>query len=243
MSDLTAQTVSVDSLPVITYQDQPVMTTELLARCYGTDVKNIQMNYTNNKDRFDEGKHYFKLEGDALRHFKSLHRPNEIGSVGISPRVKALTLWTERGAARHAKMLDTDQAWEVFEKLEDAYFGVGSRKPLTPAEMILAQAQQLVSIEREQARTAQRVNALEHRVELMDGDTGYLTVTAYVRREGWRLPLSKMREIGQRAARAAKDLGVNVGTVPDERFGTVNSYPIALLDEVVTEFFGSSAAA
>jgi hypothetical protein len=31
--------------------------------------------------------------------------------------------------------------------------------------------------------------------------------------------------------------------VPDERFGTVNSYPIALLDEVVTEFFGSSAAA
>ncbi|EDE8442018.1 phage antirepressor Ant, partial [Salmonella enterica subsp. enterica serovar Pomona] len=31
-------------------------------------------------------------------------------------------LWTERGAARHAKMLETDQAWEVFEKLEDCYF-------------------------------------------------------------------------------------------------------------------------
>ncbi|MDR8143073.1 hypothetical protein XC08_22250, partial [Acinetobacter baumannii] len=29
---------------------------------------------------------------------------------------------TERGAARHAKMLDTDQAWEVFEQLEDCYF-------------------------------------------------------------------------------------------------------------------------
>ncbi|EEK9283034.1 ORF6N domain-containing protein, partial [Salmonella enterica subsp. enterica] len=27
-----------------------------------------------------------------------------------------------RGAARHAKMLETDQAWEVFEKLEDCYF-------------------------------------------------------------------------------------------------------------------------
>ncbi|EDX9917141.1 ORF6N domain-containing protein, partial [Salmonella enterica] len=25
-------------------------------------------------------------------------------------------------AARHAKMLETDQAWEVFEKLEDCYF-------------------------------------------------------------------------------------------------------------------------
>ncbi|EPW0481128.1 ORF6N domain-containing protein, partial [Escherichia coli] len=31
-------------------------------------------------------------------------------------------LWTERGAARHAKMLETDRAWEVFEKLEDCYF-------------------------------------------------------------------------------------------------------------------------
>ena len=28
----------------------------------------------------------------------------------------------QRGAARHAKMLDTDQAWEVFEQLEDCYF-------------------------------------------------------------------------------------------------------------------------
>lgn len=46
-----------------------------------------------------------------------------LGLVEISPRAKHSTLWTERGAARHAKMLDTDQAWEVFERLEDAYFG------------------------------------------------------------------------------------------------------------------------
>ncbi|ENT3909961.1 P22AR C-terminal domain-containing protein, partial [Escherichia coli] len=36
-----------------------------------------------------------------------------------------LILWTERGAARHAKMLETDQAWDVFEKLEDCYFSPG----------------------------------------------------------------------------------------------------------------------
>lgn len=40
----------------------------------------------------------------------------------ISPKTRTLILWTERGAARHAKMLETDQAWEVFEKLEDSYF-------------------------------------------------------------------------------------------------------------------------
>lgn len=46
--------------------------------------------------------------------------------VQISSKTRHLTLWTERGAARHAKMLDTDQAWEVFEKLEDCYF---TKKP------------------------------------------------------------------------------------------------------------------
>ncbi len=33
-----------------------------------------------------------------------------------------LFLWTGRGAARHAKVLETEKAWEVFEKLEDCYF-------------------------------------------------------------------------------------------------------------------------
>ncbi|EGA8634781.1 hypothetical protein ABRM53_005331 [Escherichia coli] len=40
----------------------------------------------------------------------------------MSPKARSLILWTERGAARHAKMLETDQAWDVFEKLEDCYF-------------------------------------------------------------------------------------------------------------------------
>ena len=33
-----------------------------------------------------------------------------------------MILWTELGAARHAKMLDTDQAWDIFEQLEDCHF-------------------------------------------------------------------------------------------------------------------------
>jgi hypothetical protein len=119
-------TVTVDSLPALSYRDVPVITTALLARVYGTEPNNLTKNFANNADRFDAGKHYFKLEGEALRKFKELHRVKNSHSVAdsveISPRVNALMLWTERGAARHAKMLETDLAWEVFEQLEDAYF-------------------------------------------------------------------------------------------------------------------------
>ena len=125
--------ITATTLPVIAYQDQRVITTDLLAQCYGTKTKNIHDNFANNEARFASGKHYFKLEGEDLRQFKKLHKPDNFGSVKISPQVKALMLWTERGAARHAKILDTDQAWDVFGQLEDAYFSADTTE-VSPAE-------------------------------------------------------------------------------------------------------------
>ncbi|TBM05631.1 ORF6N domain-containing protein [Hafnia paralvei] len=110
--------ISVETLSPITHKNTPVITTELLAKLYGTDTNNIKVNYTRNADRFICGKHYFKLEGAALREFKDKVTQSNL----VASRAKHLILWTERGAARHAKMLETDQAWEVFEKLEDCYF-------------------------------------------------------------------------------------------------------------------------
>ncbi|HBM0886508.1 TPA: ORF6N domain-containing protein [Salmonella enterica] len=110
--------ISVETLSPITHNQIPVITTELLAHLYGTKIKNISDNFLNNTTRFVVGKHFFKIEKNELREFKNRHET--IGLVGKNAR--SLILWTERGAARHAKMLETDQAWEVFEKLEDCYF-------------------------------------------------------------------------------------------------------------------------
>lgn len=110
--------ISAETLSPITHNKVPVITTELLAQLYETEVINIQVNHTRNRERFIEGKHFFKLEGAELKGFKN--RLTE--SKSVAKRARSLILWTERGAARHAKMLETDQAWEVFEKLEDCYF-------------------------------------------------------------------------------------------------------------------------
>ena len=105
---------------VTEYNSVPVLTTAQLAEFYGTDSNNVQMNFSRNTARFEEGKHYFKLQGEELKAFKN--SPTMSGLV--DKRVPSLTLWTEKGAARHAKILDTDQAWNVFEQLEDSYFKV-----------------------------------------------------------------------------------------------------------------------
>lgn len=118
--------ISAESISLTAHQNTPVITTELLSQLYGTETANIKMNFSRNTERFVQGKHFFKLEGEELREFK--HRVTDGYSVKIARNVRSLILWTERGAARHAKMLETDQAWEVFEKLEDCYFSKSTSK-------------------------------------------------------------------------------------------------------------------
>ncbi|WP_274371768.1 ORF6N domain-containing protein [Morganella morganii] len=127
--------ISVESLSPIAFKNIPVVTTELLANLYGTESENVKKNYGRNAGRFVEGKHYFKLEGDELREFK--YKVTNCPFVKIAPNVRHLMLWTERGAARHAKMLETDQAWEVFEKLEDSYFS--QRTEVAQADMFVSE--------------------------------------------------------------------------------------------------------
>lgn len=111
--------ISVETLSPITHNQIPVITTELLAQLYGTEPVRIRQNHHENKVRFVEGKHFFKVVGNDL---KELRVALNYSQNPVSPKARSLILWTERGAARHAKMLETDQAWEVFEKLEDCYF-------------------------------------------------------------------------------------------------------------------------
>ena len=116
------------NFPPITYKKQPVVTSEMLADAYGCSAKNIQMNFANNRERFTEGKHFYFLENGELQAFRDCTK--SFGSV-VPARTRNLTLWLERGAARHAKMLNTDRAWDVFEMLEETFFRVA--KPEQPA--------------------------------------------------------------------------------------------------------------
>lgn len=119
-----------------------VLTSAQIAACYGTSRDRIKQNFRENKSRYIEGKHYIMLIGDELRKFK-----NEVGNsypvnktdenevrnshseAGKAQHqfetefkyAKSLYLWTEKGALLHAKSLNTDKAWEVYDYLVDFY--------------------------------------------------------------------------------------------------------------------------
>ena len=105
-----------NELTVTEYRDIRVLTTQQIAEAYGADAKVISNNYNRNKERYVEGKHFICLEGEELRKFKTNHHFDE------SSKINKLYLWTEKGAFLHAKSLNTDKAWEVYDRLVDSYF-------------------------------------------------------------------------------------------------------------------------
>lgn len=120
------------SFPPLSYQGVPVLTTEMLAQAYEVEQHQIRQNFKNNRERFTEGKHFFQISGNDLREFKNC--VENFYSVQFGKRTPSLTLWTERGAARHAKMLNSDRAWDVFELLEETFFRVVRPDPSTTSD-------------------------------------------------------------------------------------------------------------
>lgn len=118
---------TVNTLQPILHNQIPVITTELLAKLYGCSVECLHRNHHRNKSRFTEGKHFIVVKGTDLQSLKISLRDFQT----IANNVRKLILWTERGAARHAKMLETDQAWDVFERLEDCYFNQNAQTAAT----------------------------------------------------------------------------------------------------------------
>ena len=117
-----------NELQITEFKNIRVLTTQQIAEAYGTDSKVISNNFNRNKERYVEGKHFVCLEGEELKQFKTNHQFDE------SSKINKLYLWTEKGAFLHAKSLNTDEAWAVYENLVDTYFN--RRKPLTALEQV-----------------------------------------------------------------------------------------------------------
>lgn len=136
---------------------QHVLTTAQLAECYGADSKDIANNFNNNKSRYEEGKHFYCLKGQALKDFK---RDSENLGIAIPKNVNRYYLWTERGALLHAKSLNTDKAWAVYDFLVENYFRTTVPKipaaPTMSTEQITAknQAAALYELQKLQAKRA-----------------------------------------------------------------------------------------
>lgn len=152
-----------NNLAPVELKNQRVLTTQQLAEVYEATSKNIQDNFSNHKDHFIEGKHYYILQGEELKAFKK-SLPDNIGeALKFAP---TLYLWTERGANRHCKILDTDKVWEQFDNLEETYFNVKEQRPACIEDVLIQSLQEMKEVKQQIQATNKRIDSISDIVAL-----------------------------------------------------------------------------
>lgn len=156
------------NLVPIEYGGQRVLTTQQLAEGYGTEPQIITNNYNRNKDRYRHGVHYFALSGDEKKAFINLNQFD----LGLK-NAATIYLWTEKGALYHAKSLNTDRAWEVYDQLVETYFRVTKNQfsiPQTYPEALRALADEVEKREAVEAEKQKLLPKAESYDSLMSTD-------------------------------------------------------------------------
>jgi len=237
-------TMSARELQIVEYRGERVVTTEQLAAGYGTDIANIKMNYSRNTRRFAEGKHFFKVSGQDLVDLRVTKRYPQISS-----KTRSLMLWTERGAANHAKMLETDQAWNFYNDLTEFYFtrrnAIASPSDLPALSRLeilqmaieaetgrIAEKQRADKAERTKGQISRkreatalgRLSAANRRCRELEERLGESTKDATITKVENATGIKKSFKYVE-LRKWCRDNGIEARNVADERYGSVKSWP------------------
>jgi hypothetical protein len=118
------------------------------------------------------------------------------------------------------------------------------QRTLSPAELILAQAQQLVDheqrvhkLEKQQAETNREVQQLDEKVNMVAAkqntiENNYFSITGYASLLKRRVTSAEAKDLGKQAATISRQRGIKIDKVTDSKYGTVNAYHTDVLKSV-----------
>lgn len=108
---------------------------------------------------------------------------------------------------------------------------------MTPAEIILMQAQKLVDIEHEQKRQADSVRRIEARQDAVDEKQAYFTVFGYANYIGRHLDSGVASQLGKKATAYSKLQNVHIGKIKDAKYGHLQTYHEDILRDVFADWY------
>ena len=202
------------------------MTAWDIAKVHEREVNDVTKNFNNNRSKFILGEDYFLINRTEIS-----ERKISIQEF-IPNNVKEIPLFTESGYLMLVKTFTDDLSWKVQRELVKGYFIAKEViKPLTPAEQLLAQAKVMVDMEN-------RLNILEKNNARLENHlrrtitNEYFTVIGYANFRGINANTYNSSVIGRKATKLCKDCGLAIGSVIDSKYGTINTYPLDVLDEI-----------
>lgn len=130
----------------------------------------------------------------------------------------------DKGKQARLYFIDVEKKWKA------------SIESKTPTQMLAYIAQQMVIAEQQQLEQAKRLDNVEDKLLLLAADSDYRTVRGLARVMGVSISEKAAADLGKRATSICKNMGLHIGKVADERHGSVNSYPIKVLEPLMIAF-------
>lgn len=211
------------------FQGQRVVTAWDIAKVHNREVKRINEQFNRNKEKMIENEDFFIIKRNEI--------PKSLSATLMdlwesAPSMNEMVLFTESGYLMLVKTFTDDLSWRVQRELIKGYFIAKEMvRPLTPAEQLLAQAQLMVEMEN-------RLNTIEKNTARLENNlrrtitNEYFTVIGYANFRGINANTYNSSVIGRKASKICKDCGLAIGKVIDSKYGTINTYPLDVLDEI-----------
>ena len=120
-------------------------------------------------------------------------------------------------------------AW--LERFEEA------NKPMTAGEILMAQAQGMIALEKAQQAQAEQIALQNERLTKIEAkittkNKDYFTISGYSNIIGKRVPLQLAISLGRKAAKICVQRSIPMGNEYDAKYGFVKSYPTEVLKEI-----------
>lgn len=214
--------VQFENVELIVQEDSKhewLLDTDLVAKGYGVDATNIRY-HKRKTSEFIDGKH-----------FTTVSNPH-----GGEPTV----YWTKKGVIRLGFFIRSQHAKRFRDWAEDLIVKK-MEQPLDSMSFLRNQLGLLNGMMDEMESTKTEVRSLRQEVEIVkaqqtSSSSDYFAVAGFAALK--KIPISTplASKIGIKAKKRCQELGYQISSVQDPRFGRINTYPSVVLEEVFKQF-------
>jgi hypothetical protein len=148
--------------------DKKCISDKTIAEIHGQAEREIRRRITDNIKRFHENIDFI----DIKKGVGESHTLEMLSALGYTKQMivqsERIYILSERGYAKLIKIMDTDKAWEVHDKLIDEYFVMREQartKALTAMEYLRLQSQALMELDERTAIIEDKLERVEDKVD------------------------------------------------------------------------------
>lgn len=210
-----------------------------IAEIHNMEVKHVRESINKNINRFKENIDFMDVS-------KRVDLTDTLLSIGYAKQAitqaEHIYLLSERGYGKLIKIMDTDLAWDIYDRLLDEYFTLKEtniHKEQLPAniQIIYQMLDTLATQTLEQQRQAQELLEIKSEVAEVKAhqstiNTDYYTIAGYASLRGLKVDVNKARILGTVAGRLSRKYDYEIGKAYDAKYGAVNTYHTDILKEV-----------